>query len=517
MQSVPQEWIDKQSQPILPLSDLLITFDIVDYDINNKLSTVSMTNADAIADADEVINESRNIANFYTLDNGGLILDGSGNVIDTNTNTGYITSDICNSSGVFGNTSSYIINFSSVITKTMPLITIQWSKVYNQKAKDFTIKFYNGATLVSTKAVQDNEDIVSVVLVNATGFNKIEVIIDKWCIPNSRGRIEQIVLGQRLNLTKNNIIKYSCDMEIDLNSFYLPTHKISFEIDNSQDQFNPDNPSGIYSYLDEKQEVRVLYGLKLSGGMTYINGGKYYITEWKVPQNSINATFYAGSLLDFMDVDFDITQVGTIPVTTTLATLIASAFTQCNIDASDYVIDSDLSNISCTIDTEIGYKCREIVQLCANAGECIIRVDRNGVINIEKFDINSLTDSGYEITRFVAYKNADYNNTSSLKSVVVNDNLGYYSTGNTKGEVQTIQNPLIQTQNRANSVAHWIANVLLYNKRLDGEWRADTRLDVIDAIQVYNKYANSIPLVVTMINYSFNGIFRGKYEGRITQ
>lgn len=519
MQNVPQEWIDKHTLPILPESDLLITFDIADIEAKNDISSITFVDGSAESDSSEIINQTINFSPFYILDNAGLILDGSAIALDTDINRGYIGETPTNADGSISISpkNSITINFSSVISNNLPYVSIQWSSTYNQYATKFDISFYNGGTLVKTISVLNNEDIFSVVATNAINYNKIIITIQEWNIGGCVPKMEQVVLGQRLNLSKKDILKYSCNLELDLNSFMLPTHHISFDIDNSNDQFNPDNPTGIYAYLQEKQEINVLYGLKLSNGMYYINGGKFYITEWKVPQNSINATFDAGSLLDFMDVDFDITQVGAIPVTTTLANLITSAFTQCGIAAANYVIDNDLNNISCTIDTEVGYKCREVVQLCANAGECIIYIDRNGIINIQKFDIAALTDSGYEITRFVAYKNADYNNTSSLKDVVVNDNLGYYSTGNTKGETQTIQNPLIQTTNRANSVAQWISNVLSYNKRLDGEWRADTRLDLVDMITIYNKYANSIPVVITMIDYTFNGIFKGKYEGRIVQ
>ena len=364
-------------------------------------------------------------------------------------------------------------------------------------------------------AITNNTDVMSVNAINIGNYNKIEIIIDKWCLGGVVPKIEQIVLGQRLIIDKTVLTKYTDTREIDLNSLSLPLNGVKFEIDNSDDKFNPDNPTGIYSYLQEKQEVNVFFGLKLSNGMYYINGGVFYITEWKVPQNSITATFTASHLLDFMKKDFDVSQLGTIPVTCSLADIITSAFTQCNINASEYTIDNSLASISVTIDTNIGYKCNEMVQMAANAGECIIRVDRAGKVNIEPFDIGSLTDSGYVINRFVAYKNADYDNTASLKDVVVNDGLGSYSTGNTKGETQTLENPLIQTQARANSVAQWVASVLSQNKRLTGDWRADTRLDVIDRIKVYNKYANAIPMVVTSINYTFKGLFKGTYEGRV--
>lgn len=519
MQNVPAEWVSKHTQPILPLSDLLITFDVADVNAKSSISSVSFVDGKAESNYNDIIDFTANFSQYYVLDNSGLILDGGAEALDTSSHRGYIGNTITAADGSISISpkNSITINFSSVITTNLPYISIQWGKAFNEYATKFSIAFYNGGTLLNTISVVDNEDVFSVIATNISNYNAIIITIEEWNIGYCVPKMEQIILGQRLELNKTNLLKFSCDMETDLNSFFLPTHKITFEIDNSNDQFNPDNPSGIYAYLDEKQVVNVLYGLKLSGGMYYINGGRFYLTEWKVPQNSISATFYAESLLSFMDKDFDIAQLGTLPITTDLKTLATSAFTQCGISSSNYVINNALSNISCIIDTEIGYKCREIVQLCANAGECIIRVDRDGIINIEQFDISSLTDSGYVIDKFVAFKNADYNNTSLLKDVVVNDGLGYYDTGNTKGETQTLQNPLIQTQARANIIAQWVASVLQYNKRLDGEWRADTRLDLIDMIQVYNKYANSIPLVITSIEYTFNGFYRGKYEGRIRQ
>lgn len=516
MQSVPAEWISLHSKTILPISDLIITFDIEDLDAKDKVSSISMTGGNAISVSSEIINSHNMFNNAYVLDKSGFILDGGGSLYNSNfNNIGYISTTPTNNDGTLSVTNSIVINFSSVITTSLPYLTIQWNKANNQYAQGFTIKLYNGGTLLNTITITNNTSVMSLTPINVANYDKIEITITKWSLGGVVPKIEQVVLGQRLIIDRTILTKYTDTREIDLNSLTLPLNGIKFEIDNSDDKFNPDNPSGIYSYLQERQEVNVFFGLKLSNGMYYINGGVFYITEWKVPQNSITATFTASHLLDFMKKDFDISQLGTLPITCSLADIITSAFTQCGINAADYVIDNSLTNISVTIDTEIGYKCNEMVQMAANAGECIIRVDRNGKINIETFDINSLTDSGYVIDRFVAYKNADYDNTASLKEVIVNDGLGSYSTGNTKGEAQTLQNPLIQTQARANSVAQWVSSVLSNNKQLTGDWRADTRLDIIDLIKVYNKYATAIPMVVTSINYTFNGLFRGTYEGRI--
>ena len=93
----------------------------------------------------------------------------------------------------------------------------------------------------------------------------------------------------------------------------------------------------------------------------------------------------------------------------------------------------------------------------------------------------------------------------------MNDGAAVVTVG-TVGETQTVKNALISSE-RAQTVAQWAADYLENRKELSGEFRADPRLDALDRVTNINQFATSTVLV-TKIEYTYNGAFRGTYEGR---
>ena len=121
------------------------------------------------------------------------------------------------------------------------------------------------------------------------------------------------------------------------------------------------------------------------------------------------------------------------------------------------------------------------------------------------------TTSGYRIDRSVSYGNAEIALTKQLKAVNVNDGMAV-ANNDTVGEIQNVTNPLISVE-RADAVAQWAANYLQNRRVYTGNWRADPRLDVLDRAVVENLFASN-SVLITEIEYNYNGAWRGSYEGR---
>lgn len=81
------------------------------------------------------------------------------------------------------------------------------------------------------------------------------------------------------------------------------------------------------------------------------------------------------------------------------------------------------------------------------------------------------------------------------------------------GEIQTVENPLITSVNRARAVAQWTLEYLSNRTVISSNWRADPRMDVLDIIMNQNKY-DTQPVRMTSVEYKYNGAFRGTGEGR---
>jgi hypothetical protein len=84
-----------------------------------------------------------------------------------------------------------------------------------------------------------------------------------------------------------------------------------------------------------------------------------------------------------------------------------------------------------------------------------------------------------------------------------------------KGEIQTVDNPLVVTENDAVKLGEHVKEILLNRKVVTGDFRADLTLDALDSIIVTSKYASNI-IGISNVKYTNNGgAFKGEYTGRV--
>jgi hypothetical protein len=82
------------------------------------------------------------------------------------------------------------------------------------------------------------------------------------------------------------------------------------------------------------------------------------------------------------------------------------------------------------------------------------------------------------------------------------------------GETVTVDNMLITNHDRASVIGSWVESYMKNRKVLNQKWRADPRLDALDIVSNENDY-NTDKVIMTSVNYSYNGAFRGTGEGRV--
>lgn len=520
MQTVSTQWkealgcYDTPSRPnFVPVSFVEIEYGIIDPEAQANVQAYDNGSTAYSDTAQIVMDEPELFVDFATLElnnwtlNGNTTLQSSGTV-----GTGGFTSSVlCGADCTFESNPLVTLTFDKVYTTVVPGLTIEWSNAYQEWASAFNVHVYNGSTLVQTINVTGNTTIKSVVSADITNYDKIVIEIVEWCLPFHRARIESIITGVITVFDKSSLLGYEHTNATDPLSLTLPENGIVFQLTNVDGEWNPDNPIGQVKYLIEQQPVTVRYGYKIGNAIEWIKAGTFYMNGWDTPSNGISASFEASSLVQLMDAPYT---VGT--KTLTLSALAQSAFTQADLPtnangSAKWSIDSSLSSISVTLPDNFNHTCAEVVQLCANAACCIVRVDRDGNINIEPL-ANTVTD--YLIDQFVSYSNAEYSLSKPLKSVVVNETMASVS-AEQSGETQEIKNELIQSSSVATSVANWVKNMLVGRKTLNGDYRPDPRLDAADTITTQNKYATNT-VIVTSVRYSYNGAFTGHFEGRVT-
>lgn len=421
---------------------------------------------------------------------------------------GYVGSWLCDENGIFSSIPIITISFSRSFPDVIPGLTITWSATYGEWAKKYRVIAYHSNNIIFLETFE-NDSVFCIANGDIRGYDRIEIEILEWSKPYRRARLERIYLGVEKSYGKPDIMSYSHTMSSNPLSAELPKSEITFELKNLNNEFNPDNPTGIEKYLLERQIITTRYGYLIDEEIEWIDGGLFYLSEWETPQNGITASFTARDVSELMT---DIYSGPTEDVS--LYEIIESSFEQANIPLlSDgrkpWEIDDSLKYIGIPIGTDFkSYTIAEVIQLASNAGCCTMLYDRVGMMHIMKLGTKI---SDYRIDRFNSYKNAEIVLSKQLKAVDINQ--GQYSiVVGTRGETQQLSNDLI-TDNQAPIVAKWISDFLVNRRQLSGEFRADPRLDPLDIVVNENQFSRSMVLI-TELQLNYNGAFRGNYEGR---
>lgn len=503
MISVSDTWKEVQKETLLPESFVEVTCWITDPDAQ-PLATESNNGAMFYSDHSAIVDTgNKQFPKYATLENNIWLLDGSLNILPDEKpygDTGYVAD---------AEYPMVTIMFPNVRTQPVPGVSIVWSEAYGEYATRCRITALNGTEIVASDEFY-NDSVRSTFNIPMSGYDRIYIEIIDWVVPDHRPRIESFYLGAREVYTKSELMRYTHSQSVDLLSTELPKNQIVFSLDNSSDLWNPDNPVGNVRYLTDRQEVSARYGFKLPTGVEWIPAGTFWISEWDTLSNGLEVTFTARDILEFLNVNYSGPRAGT------LYDIAISALSHANLpltgsSGARYVVDESLKTISTDFsDDDSSYTAAVVLQMVANAGQCVMHQDRDGVFRIERYHRNL---SDYEIGQSISYDHPERTLTKPPQSIVVNKGLSVETLAST-GETIEVYNPLIVQKDNADHVARWSTAVLRSRNIVRGSYRPDPRLDVLDIVSIESKYSRNFVAAVTEVTYEYNGAFKGRYVGR---
>ena len=529
MQTVSEQWKNAHKQTLLNESFVEVSLNISDPDALASVSSID-NGAAYISDTAQVVSEvDKSVVPYCTLEQNLWVLDGSRKAIPESDfgSNGYVGNELSDDVCVFSGRMPVItLNFPRRFDNYIPGITITWSPTYEEFADSFVVTAYNGTTVVATKEVVGNRSTKSLVMLDIVGYNRIEIMITKWCLPYHRARVEEIFVGINRIYSKSELFNYTHTQSVDPLSTSLPKNEIQFSLNNVGGEYNPYNEQGMSKYLMSRQEVKARYGLKLAdGSVEWIKGGTFYLSEWNAKQNGLTADFTARDLLEFLSATYvDDHDLSSRTLYDLADKVLRAADLPLNDDGTvKWVVDESLKSITTTapLPADTLANC---LQLIANAGKCVLYQDRDGILHIEplKFDA---TD--YRIDSFNSYSKSEVTLGKPIKYVEMK--VYFYTMGEKgiesttgaagawcgeSGESITGDNPLITDPTWAIEVGRWMGTHLSHRMTLDSSWRADVRLDALDIVTNESKYSTN-NVRMTDVKYTYNGAFRGSGEGKV--
>ena len=421
MQNVTDKWIDNQKQPLTSEGFVEVLYTINDP---NATAGAEGTQQHEISPMPTGLNPplidetAHTVVPYATLEQNLWLLDGSRTTVPSDGEygySGYISHYLCNANGNFEGNPSLCgtagklegnpciqIEFTEQVS-ILPGLVITWSTAFEDFPTEFKVTPYDNGNPYESKIVDDNTDTVSTVVFEMTNFDRIDIEVIRWNTPRRRARVERVFLGLFQSYVKSNLLKFDSTQSIDLLSAALPKYEVSFEVDNRDGTFDPQNPEGLTKYMMERQEISTRYGFRMgesAEAIEWIPGGVYYLSDWNAPQNGISASFKARDLLGFLNATYYKGRFPNIsePEGISLYALALEVLREANLPQRKTDVDTGvdiyspweldeaaLSSFRTTAPLPV---CTfgECLQMIANAACCTIFFDRNGILHIVRLD-----------------------------------------------------------------------------------------------------------------------------------
>lgn len=245
----------------------------------------------------------------------------------------------------------------------------------------------------------------------------ITIVPVKMLSGQCRLRIHQITMGVGICFDNRTIVSSEKIEYISPISEELPTIDFNLKVDNYDKRFNVDNDSSVVNFLENGQEVDVMYGYELNNGTTeWIAGTNLLLKEWDADDVVMNFT-----AIDRI-CGLESTYYGGIfsPSGMSLYDLAEDVLIDAGMESREYQLDAYLKTVLIKNPIPV-VRHKEALQLIANAGRCILYQNRQGVICIKAaFNITlspRLTASSDNATKF-----------SNTRSIVTTTQRGRYAT-----------------------------------------------------------------------------------------
>lgn len=513
MVEVSDRWKEKFNETLVPESFVEITCGITEPGINKKATIVTSSAAPFSTFHNIALSDNASISKYSTGEPNLTVLDGSCSIVPSSPpygTTGFLSAEIFDDS----NHPVIRLELPSENKSSVPGVSICWSTVFGEYATDFSVSAYLGTSKLKTVTVNGNRSVRSDVEVELSGFDAVEIEVLKWCLSDRRVRVEQVKIGRYLVFDKTKILSYSHSSARDPISGQLSQESISFSLDNSDRTWDSVNPQGIYKYIYERQPVTVRYGMDVDGKTEWVSGGMFFLSEWSVPANSIEASFQArDAFLYLSSTKYTGRKYGT------LYEMCYDALELLEADEITFDISDELKDYSTDITSdESTYHNSDILQLAANAAGMALYQTRDGVIKINRVYGSDASNPVLDIPVLNNYSWPEITFAQNMLNVVTtvgNATYAYPENPSGKGVSQTLSNVMLTKGILAKSRNALTESygVLSNRRKASLAYRASPTIDALDMVKIHHQFNYDAVLLATNVKYTFNGCFKGTIEG----
>lgn len=326
---------------------------------------------------------------------------------------GYTSSIISDASGVFSEQPVITIEFSTIVF--FPGISFVFDDVNDDYPTEIAVKFYKAGTQILAQTIKpDASNYVWAYKLPA--HDKMTMSFVSTSKPYRRVRVFGIVYGLLKTFTEKNLVSCEGSRTVDPISAKLPTNNLNFTVFDTKQDYNPENPKGVWEYLDSGQSVRVQLGYELDSGIiewvpwcSNFSTGDISVSSSGV---ATRLTISTVNILNFMEKKY--TYGKYYPEGRTLAELVEDLMMFAGMPGA-YTVDATLRTLRTKVPLPVD-SVGKLLQLIANAGMCVLDVDRGGQIQIVK---EHSTSDNFDLNLHKQFRTPEVNKYPLLKGLKV--------------------------------------------------------------------------------------------------
>ena len=391
MQVVSDAYREQSKQDVREVSYMEIKFGIIDPDaVSNAVESV---NGQMPFSENPDMTDFKAVQSRYgTFEPGIWLLDGSVLTMSKPyTYQGYVSDKMSGLNCIYADVPMITVVFSEGEYAFRGL-TFNFDSIQDMYPRRIKVRGYYKSNLI-----YEVDDIVdkSFYLFNHQVPNpgeyvdKIEVLFEESVLPYYRLRVEDVTLGVIKIIDANTLSDSTWTRTNDLMNTVMPDNSMSFTFYDTAKEYNPDNPEGVWEYLETGQPVNFKYGYRLEDGSVFwIQGCELYTDGTPSVKNGgslSEVSFTATSRLQLLTNSYDEFMYN--PSGITLYDLAEDILQFCEVvDVNgnpEYELDESMKNYVYTGVFD-PMESNQLLQLIANASMCILTINRNGRIVFKK-------------------------------------------------------------------------------------------------------------------------------------
>lgn len=370
MQKVSKAYKESMKSSLRERAYIMISFGLVNQEAQAK-ATVDNGSYAYYSNKDNIFGEHIDDTVYATLEEEFTKVDGSMFFLPRATEGGrYYDTGIVSDKLVSEARCEVVISLNTIATDFKGL-TINFDENY---PVDFDIVGSTGQTIEfrgNTKSKWSTEE----VLENTT---YIKLVFYKMKNPQSRLRIYSIMFGYGLVYYNDSVMSSALDSYVSPIGADVPQFDFSVTLKNYDHYFNVDNPNSAINYLETGQEMDIMYGYQTPGSDTieWIQGNHLWCSEWESDDNT--ATIRCQDIFRNMDGEY---VKGLYSAAGKSYYALAEEILK-DAGISEYYIDPRLKKLYSNNPIP-RVKCKEALQIIANACRCVLTQSRDGKVQIK--------------------------------------------------------------------------------------------------------------------------------------